>query len=362
MFLENELLIGTRFSPWQNRNVRTIIVNSRAKLASQRSISAAITAAKPYDRIELVGGEYFETISIPFPLELVASEGEDVCISFRGTCLTAAMDCAAYVSNITFISKGKQRTDFAVVATCGATEFSRCKMSSCLISGKATPTLTRCEIRESPNGVGLRIVDAGGGVVDNCDILNHACVCVEVDTVGDLTIRNCSISQPNCTLTAVVVQAAMSNTTKYVDVEMASDGRHPGICCRAVKFIENRIAVKEGIPYEDALTTQAAALGIPAFASIVGAPIPVLSSFGEPCCALVSYEAQPLFERNEFSEGQIGIIFERLGSAVLKGNVLRLQRTCGIFFLLPEVDCRSQVNEWASRSSVRITDHNFFDR
>ncbi|CUG93904.1 Hypothetical protein, putative, partial [Bodo saltans] len=359
MQLENELLVDTRFSSWQNRQVRTIIVNSRSKLASQRSISAAIAAAKPFDRIELVGGEYFETVSIPFPIELVASEGEDVRISFRGTCLTAAIDCTAYVSNIEFCSKGKQRSDFAVVVTAGALELSRCNISSCLISGKGKPTLHRCTIKESLNGVGLRVMDAGGGLVDNCDITNHACACVEVDTVGSLIVRNCTIVQPLSSLTAIAVQAVTSNATNYTDVEMAGDGRHPGICCRLVRFVENRISVKEGVAYADSLATQSAALGM--IANSVSAPIPVLSTFGEPCCALVSYSAQPLFERNEFAEGSVGIIFERLGCAVLKGNMLRMQRRCGIFFLLPEYDAHHS-DEWSMRNSVKISEHNFFDR
>lgn len=358
--LEGDVLVDTRYSSWQNRQVRTIIVNSRSKITSQRSISNAMAFAKPYDRIEIVGGEYFETISVPFPLELVASEGEDVKISFRGTCLTLTSNCAAFISDIEFLSKSRLRNEAAVMVCAGTAEFSRCRMTNVIISGQASPTFHRCRIQNSINGVGVRVSDAGGGVLDSCDVTSHAAVCVEVDTLGELTVKSCTISQPSSSATVIAVQSVISNSTKYASSEYVG-GTAAGLFCRQVKFVENRIFAREQLPYSEMVAMQASALGLPSPSS-AQAPTPVLSTFGASCCALVSHEAQPVFEGNEFTEGSIGIIFERLGCAKLISNIFRMQRTCGIFFLLPDVSPGGGGDDLSNRPSVRITNHNFFDR
>ncbi|CCD12585.1 unnamed protein product [Trypanosoma congolense IL3000] len=105
--LFNNSLVEERYSAWQKKKVRTIIVNSRSRVASHRSIAGALAIAKPYERIELVGGEYFETLLINNPIEIVTADGEESCIISRGSCITITRDIEAYFEQVKFVSKSK---------------------------------------------------------------------------------------------------------------------------------------------------------------------------------------------------------------------------------------------------------------
>ncbi|RNC30546.1 hypothetical protein TcCL_Unassigned06936, partial [Trypanosoma cruzi] len=195
--LLDDHVVEERLSVWQKKKVRTYVVNGRSKVSSRRSIAGALAIARPYERIELVGGEYFETISINIPLEIVAAEGEDPRIFSRGPCLTITQDVEVYFEHVEFVSKGKSKLDSAVALMNGKSVFFRCKMNSILIGGVARPVLDQCTITESYNGYGIQIGGAGGAEIHHCTIHTHSAACVEIDTKGVVLLKSCTIRQPS---------------------------------------------------------------------------------------------------------------------------------------------------------------------
>jgi parallel beta-helix repeat protein len=328
-----EFLVERRFSEWQRKDVRTIIVNSRSKIAAQRSINQALRIANPLDRIELVGGEYFESVSLSFPVELVAAEGEDVKIVFRGQCLTVATDCACYIADIEFISKSRGRADAALVVSLGRPVLHRCRFSSVQLCGQGYATLERCEILMSVSGVGVRVLERGGGMLVDCRVHSHGSCCVDVDTSGQLEFLRCHLFQPHRG-TVVVVGATSSS---YAD--------SPGRACRQVTFSSCKIYAADAPVVVDALR---AAMGEEA--------TPMLSSAGEKACVIICHGSEPVFNSNELLQGDIGFLLESGGRARLTANVIRMQKKCGVSVMLPPLDTG------ASAPAVVLDGGNLFDR
>ncbi len=61
--------------------------------------------AEPYSRIILGSGQYFETLSITRPVEIVADEGCVPEIVNRGTCIVISQDVECFFHSVRFVSK-----------------------------------------------------------------------------------------------------------------------------------------------------------------------------------------------------------------------------------------------------------------
>ncbi|KEG13596.1 hypothetical protein DQ04_00911080 [Trypanosoma grayi] len=325
-------MVEERLSAWQKKKVRTIVVNSRSKVASRRSIAGAISIAKPYDRIELVGGEYFETLSITFPLEIVAAEGEDPSIVSRGTCVTITQDVEAYFEHVEFISKGKGRTEAAVALMHGRAVFFRCKLSSVIVGGFARPHMEHCTIAESYNGYGVQISDNSNVDIQHCTVHTHHIACVDIDTKGVVMLQESTLRQPANGGNVVSVRASQSFMDETTPVE--------NLACRKVTVTKCHIYVTSEY-YK------------PKDREWIGD-----TATGSPSCVLISRGACPVFTFNELLEGFIGFTFEFAGSAVLEGNVICNQKQCGILAIVDEKSYSADTKE----QNLRITGGNLIDR
>eukprot|EP00759_Apiculatamorpha_spiralis_P019559 PhF_6_TR25484/c0_g1_i1/m.35424 len=195
------------YSEWQKKEVRTLVVNPRNRLGQLKSLSDGIRLAKPYDRVEVVGGDYFETVSIDKPIEIVASEGEVPIVTFRGTAFTFSTNCPSYISGITISCKSKTKDTFAVVVSSGTPTFSKCTISNIKVCGVGKPIITNCDIEQGLSGIGLAIVDqAGGEYIDNF-IHTHTEHCVFVDSSSpEIKLKRNTIYQPISTKSQAVIR------------------------------------------------------------------------------------------------------------------------------------------------------------
>ncbi|ORC91667.1 uncharacterized protein TM35_000052630 [Trypanosoma theileri] len=325
-------VVEERFSGWQKKKVRTIVVNSRSKVSSRRSIAGALAIAKPYDRIELLAGEYFETLSISMPVEIVAAEGEDPCIVSRGTCVTITQDVEAYFEHVEFISKGKAKLESSVVLQNGKAVFFRCKMNSVLLGGFARPHFEHCTIEESYNGYGLQVNGTASVEMMNCTINTHHIACADIDTKGVVNIRDCTLRQPSNGGNVIVVRA----TNSYVDDSTPNEN----LACRKVTVTKCHIYVTPDVfkPKDREWSVDGIA--------------------GPPVCVIISRGAAPVFSYNELLQGNIGFKFEFAGSASLEGNGIYNQKICGILAI---VDERNFISE-SKTQNLRISGGNLIDR
>ncbi|KAG8345766.1 Periplasmic copper binding protein (NosD) Right handed beta helix region [Trypanosoma vivax] len=308
---EDSYLIEERYSLWQKRKVRTIVVNSRSRSTSKRNVSGALAIVKPYERIELVGGEYFETLSINVPVEITAAEGEDPVIVSRSCCVTVTHDVKVYFEGVEFISKGKSRLESSVVLMHGVCTFSRCKMNSVIIGGYAKTQMENCTIAESYNGYGMQINDSGSADILRTSIHTHRCVCALIDTKGTVMMRENQFLQPSNVGNVIVVQAVHSAVDDNTPEEF--------LACRCVTFKKCNISLTQDIYRpKDREWVRVESTTLP------------------PCCVLISRGAAPVFSHNELTQGIIGFAFDSAGRAVLEGNSISRQRKCGVLAIIDD--------------------------
>jgi nitrous oxidase accessory protein NosD len=291
-----------RHSAWQKRPVRTFIVNSRSRIATERSITGAIARCQPFDRIEVVGGEYYESVSFPFPLELVASEGERPVVTFRGAAFQCAANASGYVCGMTFVSKSKIRQDFSVVVSSGTLLFVDCTIASVMVTGNGNPTFSDCEISGSSNGIGVRFAEGGSGTFTQCRIHSHQEVCVALHGHGTPLVRECVIYQ---------VTDTMAISCEGLLADEATSGA----------IFEKNTIYCEQLPAPVQLVSAAGRSS-----DIRG----MASMAGDTSCVYVAFGAAPTFRSNELPKGAIGFIFESGGIPRLESNMIRCQRVCGI--------------------------------
>lgn len=310
--LEEAFQIHTSRSEWQKKPVRTLVVNARSRNPAERSIGSAIAHAQPYDRIEVIGGEYYECVSLQFPIEIVASEGERPVLTFRGPALQCAADIPAYIDGIQFISKAKSRHEFAVVCAAGQPEFYNCTISSMHVTGTCSPKVRFCEITGSAGGIGLRVSESCNGVFAENRIYAHQEVCVAVDCTGAPIFRDNVIYQQTETI-AIACEGLM--TTDVSDIPPA------GAAAVGHAVFENNTIYCEQQP---------AAVQLVAASGERPAGRGMTSTRGEVCCVYVAFGASPVFRQNELSQGEIGFLFEAGGVPVLEANIVRGQRVAGM--------------------------------
>lgn len=320
-----------RFSLWQKKHVRTIIVNAHSKTPLHRSVASAIAAAKPYDRIELVGGEYLEALSIPYPLELVASDGEQPHIVSRNTAITITADVKVYFEGVEISSKSKSKMDVGMAVLNGHPTFVNCKFNSILISASGAANIENCTITGSANGIGLAVRDNASGTVNNTSIFGHAQACVEVNTRGSLVFTACAMSNRRSDGGDVFVASGLGN--KYGDCEPCSKV----VLMRCRLYITNTGGTVKQVLEKASF------------------------SIGDPCCVCIINGAAPILEQNRIMEGEVGVLLHHAGGARLSQNLIQCQRRCGIAaLLLPNT--KEDDSAMFGRVGLSITGDNIIDR
>lgn len=333
------------FSNWQKKNVRTIVVNSFSKNPTQRSIASAIAIAKPFDRLELVGGDYLEALSLPISLELVAASGEDPCIVSRNTALTLTGNCQVYFENINFVGKGKTKDDVAAAIFNVQSVFKQCRFSSVRIGGKGRAEMTNCYIEKSGGGVGLQISDEGSGSFQECTVSHHKEACVLLSTEGKCNFFACSFSNTRMDGGDLVVATGLGN--KYSKVEP----------CSQVTMSQCRFSISLGGGGGPNTNTSPVSKH-PEVSSLALASYAV----SVPCCAVISNGAAPTLDQNQMMEGEVGILLHNAGSAKMRANTIQYQRRCGIVALLqPRASLSPADFAQRKNSALSISGNNIFD-
>lgn len=199
----------TVFSDFFNRWVRVLRVG-KTITADYQTISDALSHSKPYDRIEIETGNYYETISISHSVELTASDrGDDAVISTRGPCITIATDDPVLICRLTIVGRGQRAADCeALHITRGSPTVRDCTLSAVHVSASATPTITQCTIENSDAGAGLRLSDHCGGLYTHNDIRFHKNECVKIACSGRPVLRKNRIYQKRGTHATLVNIAA----------------------------------------------------------------------------------------------------------------------------------------------------------
>lgn len=322
------------YSVWQKRNVRTIVVNAHAKNLAQRSIVSAMGIAKPYNRIELVGGEYLEPLSISIPLEFVGSEGEEPQIVSRSRAVTVTSSCRVYFENVTILSKSKQKDGEAVGILDGQVFFEKCKLSSLIVGAKGYVSMEKCYIQRSPAGIGLAVREEGSGVLRDCTIHSHFHKCMEMNTVGTFLIENCSIYNKRKDGGDLFVAAGSGS---------GFQGKIPS--CGRVTLSQSRlyISADNGNP-ESGKGGKAGPSAVTERNTGYSPTTPGPSALeresymvGDPCCVVITNGAAPTIKQNILLEGDIGILLYQAGHATLTKNTIQYQRRGGILALLPKL-------------------------
>ncbi|KPI84696.1 hypothetical protein ABL78_6242 [Leptomonas seymouri] len=334
MYEEFGYVIVHRYSNWQKKKVRTIVVNAHSKASSQKSIAGAIALAKPYDRIELTGGEYNEALAIQMPLELVAADGEDPHLYSRSSTITlTTIGVDIYMERLFISSRSTSKLDAAVVAVNGNPILFRCECTSMLIGGNALVHIDECTIKDSGSGVGLIVQDNGGGLIKSTNIRSHRYCCVEIDTCGELSVTDCIIEN-NTGGDAMVISGAMSSFGRDSSVSHTA--------CSHVEVAHCHFSVFGEMSSD---------------ASVNATEKTPMNVMGSACCIVLTQGAAPTITSNELIEGEIGILIEGPGTAQLKGNFVRCQRQCGILALVEE-----SFGYVKDHQTVRITGDNVLDQ
>jgi len=166
------------------------------------TVSAAITAAKPGDRILVRPGLYEEALVVDKPLEILG-EGpvSDIEIRARDTSVLAFRASIGRVANLTLRQAGGKGKSFGVNIRQGRLELEGCDISSqslaCVaIRDGADPRLRRNKIHDGKQN-GVLVGDDGLGTLEDNDITGNAYSGVEIKTGGNPTLRRNQIHDNN---------------------------------------------------------------------------------------------------------------------------------------------------------------------
>jgi parallel beta-helix repeat protein len=158
------------------------------------TVSAAIRAAKPGDRIVVRPGLYEEGLVVDKPLEILGDgPAGEVEIRVRGTNVLLFKASIGRVANLTLRQAGGEGKWFGVDITQGRLDLEGCDISSqslaCVaIHDSADPRLRRNQIHDGKQ-VGVLVYDDGLGTLEDNDITGNALSGVEIMTGGNPTLR-----------------------------------------------------------------------------------------------------------------------------------------------------------------------------
>ena len=157
------------------------------------TVSAAIKAAKPGDRILVRPGLYLEGLVVDKPLEILGDGSlSDIEIRARDASALLFRASIGRVTNLT-LRQGGEGNGFGVDITQGRLDLEGCDISSqsfacVVIRDGADPRLRRNKIHDGKQG-GVLVVDSGLSTLEDNDITGNAHSGVMVKTGGNPTVR-----------------------------------------------------------------------------------------------------------------------------------------------------------------------------
>ncbi len=158
------------------------------------TVSAAIEAAKPGDRILVRPGLYGEALVVDKPLEILGDGPvPDIEIRARGANALTFRTSIGRVANLTLRQAGGEGNWFGVDITQGRLDLEGCDISSqslaCVaIRNGADPRLRRNRIHDGRQG-GVYVYASGLGTLEDNDITSNGLSGVEIATGGNPTVR-----------------------------------------------------------------------------------------------------------------------------------------------------------------------------
>lgn len=158
------------------------------------TVSAAIAAAKPGDRILVRPGLYREGLVVDKPLEILGDGPvSDIEIQARGAYVLMFQASIGRVANLTLRQAGGEGKWYGVDIRQGRLDLEGCDISSqssaCVaIRGGADPRLRRNKIHDGKPG-GILIYDGALGTLEDNDITGNARSGVGIRTGADPTLR-----------------------------------------------------------------------------------------------------------------------------------------------------------------------------
>lgn len=166
-------------------------------MGDHTTITEAIAAARPGERILVRKGLYEGGLLIDKPLELVGDGlPGDVEVHASGTSALKFTATQGRVANLTL--RQTSGDWYCVNIASGRLELEDCDISSqgncgVAIHDGADPRVRRCRIHDNQQ-VGVFVYDQGQGLIEDCEITGSVYSGVEVKTSGAPTIRKCRIT------------------------------------------------------------------------------------------------------------------------------------------------------------------------
>jgi F-box protein 11 len=158
------------------------------------TITEAIVAASPGDRILVRPGLYQEGLVVDKPLEIIGDgEPDEIVIQARGQSVLLFQTTMGRVANLTLRQIGDRKKCYGVDIAQGRLELEGCditnKSLACVaIHGGADPRLRRNRIHDGKQS-GVFVYDNSRGTLEDNDIFCNAGAGVEIIRGGNLTLR-----------------------------------------------------------------------------------------------------------------------------------------------------------------------------
>jgi parallel beta-helix repeat protein len=172
----------------------THVVDAFPQRGHFTTVSAAIRAAKPGDRILVRPGLYDEALMVDKPLEILGDGPvPDIEIRARGANVLKFRTTIGRVANLTLRQAGGRGVWYAVDISQGRLDMEGCDISSqslaCVaIHNGADPRLRRNKIHSGKMG-GVYVYDTGLGTLEDNDITGNALSGVEIKSGGNPVLR-----------------------------------------------------------------------------------------------------------------------------------------------------------------------------
>ena len=193
------------------------------------TISEAITAARPGDRILVRPGLYAESLVIDKPLEILGDgPPADIRVHARDAHVVVFRASIGRISNLTLRQAGGEGIWYGVDIGQGRLELEGCDITShsgvCVaIHGGADPRLRRNTIHDGKDA-GVVVRDQGLGILEDNDITAHARAGVAIGTGGNPTLRRNTI-HGQLTGGNPTLRRNRINRNEYEAVRIRQDGK-----------------------------------------------------------------------------------------------------------------------------------------